>query len=112
MDLYNHKTRDISIPIVSLEDSHLLNIIRMHLSNISNAKIFAEQKEKPTDTVTALLYKNQPQIDPAQLITKAHESLMPYILEAQIRGLTDQYQSDLEQAYGRIKTQPLLEATY
>lgn len=89
-DLYNHKTADgLFTPIVMLEDTHLLNIIRMHLRNIENARFLLEQKEKPVNTVVAALYRNQPQADPQQVISKTHEALMPYVLEATMRGLVD-----------------------
>lgn len=112
MDLYNHKTQDGLTPIVMLEDTHLLNIVRMHLRSIENARLLLEQKEKPTNTVVAALYRNQPQADPQQIITKAHEALMPYVLEATMRGLADiPLVLQMQSAYGYAPQQNTIEAS-
>ena len=112
MDLYNHKTQDGStIAIMSLEDTHLLNIIRMLLRQIENARLLLEQKDKPVNTVMAALYRNQPQADPKQMLTKAHENLMPYVLEATMRGLCDApLVLQMQYAYG-YEQQKTIEAT-
>lgn len=109
-DLYNHKTQDSLVPIIMLEDSHLLNIIRMHLRSIENARLLLEQKEKPVNTVTAALYRNQPQVDPSQIISKAHETLMPYILEAVMRGLAEDFILQMQTAYGHNPQPKAIEA--
>jgi hypothetical protein len=109
IDLYNHKTADGLTPIIMLEDSHLLNIIRMHLRNIENARLLLEQKDKPLNTVASALYRNQPQIDPSQMISKAHETLMPYVLEAVLRGLTDSFAVQMQDAYGYKLQQKAIE---
>lgn len=83
-----------------LEDSHLLNIIRLCLRKIENARLLLEQKDKQLQTVQAALYRNQPQIDPSEIITKTHETLMPYVLEAVLRGLTDDFVIQMQAAYG------------
>ena len=110
MDLYNHKTQDGLTPIIMLEDSHLLNIIRMHLRQIENARLLLEQKDKPLNTVASVLYRNQPQIDPSQIISKAHETLMPYIMEAAMRSLSDDFVIHMQIAYGFIPPQKTIEA--
>ena len=110
MDLYNHKTADGLIPIIMLEDTHLLNIIRLHLRQIENARLVLEQKDKPVPTVQSALYRNQPQADPTQIITKAHETLMPYVLEAVLRGLTDDFALQMREAYGYAQPQKTIEA--
>ena len=110
IDLYNHKTADGLTPIIMLEDSHLLNIIRLHLRSLENARLLLEQKEKPLNTVASALYRNQPQIDPPQVITKAHETLMPYVLEAVLRGLTDDFVLQMQTAYGYTQPQKTIEA--
>lgn len=109
-DLYNHKTSDGLIPIVMLEDTHLLNIIRLHLRQIENARLLLERKDKPIPTVQSALYRNQPQVDPSQIITKAHETLMPYILEAVLRGLTDDFVLQMQTAYDYALPQKTIEA--
>lgn len=110
MDLYNHKTADGMIPIIMLEDTHLVNIIRMYLRQIENARLLLEQKDKPIHTVQSALYRNQPQVDPSQIITKAHETLMPYVLEAVLRGLTDDFVLQIQTAYGYTQPQKTIEA--
>ncbi len=108
-DLYNHKTQDGIVPIIMLEDTHLLNIIRMHLRSIENARLLLEQKDKPLNTVTSALYRNQPTIDPSQIITKAHEALMPYVFEAVMRGLSDDFVTQMQSAYGYALPQKTIE---
>jgi len=100
MDLYNHKTQDGLTPIVMLENTHLVNIIRMHLRYIENARLQLENKDKPVSIVIGVLYRNQPQADPQQIISKAHETLMPYVMEAVLRGLTDEFSLQMQIAYG------------
>ena len=111
MDLYNHKTADGLTPIIMLEDSHLLNIIRMHLRSIENARLLLEQKDKPLNTVASVLYRNQPQIDPSQVISKAHETLMPYIMEATMRDLSSDFILQMRIAYGFTPQQKVIETT-
>jgi hypothetical protein len=111
-DLYNHKTQDGLTPIVMLEDTHLLNIIHLHLRSIENARLLLEQKEKSVNTVVAALYRNQPQADPQQIISKAHETLMPYVLEATMRGLCDApLVLQMQAAYGYAPQQNTIEAS-
>ena len=109
-DLYNHKTTDGVTPIIMLEDTHLVNIIRLHLRQIENARLLLEQKDKPLPTVATALYRNQPQVDPATIISKAHETLMPYVLEAVLRGLTDDFALQMRLAYGYTQLQKTIEA--
>ena len=109
-DLYNHKTQDGLTPIISLDDIHLLNIIRMHLRSIENARLMLEQKEKPLNTVASVLYRNQPVTDPLQVISKAHEALMPYVLEAAMRSLTEDFMLQMQTAYGRLADQKTINA--
>lgn len=109
-DFYNHKTQDGLTPIVMLENTHLLNIIRMHLRQIENARLQLENKDKPVSTVIGVLYRNQPQADPQQIISKAHETLMPYILEAVLRGLTDDFVLQMQTAYDYALPQKTIEA--
>ena len=109
-DLYNHKTADGLTPIIMLEDTHLLNIIRLHLRQIENARLLLEQKDKPLQTVQSALYRNQPQVDPSQIISKAHETLMPYVLEAVLRGLTNDFVLQIQTAYGYTQPQKTIEA--
>lgn len=110
IDLYNHKTQDGLTPIVMLENTHLVNIIRMHLRQIENARLQLENKDKPVSTVIGVLYRNQPQADPQQIISKAHETLMPYILEAVLRGLTDDFVLQMQTAYDYALPQKTIEA--
>lgn len=109
-DFYNHKTQDGLTPIVMLENTHLVNIIRMHLRQIENARLQLENKDKPVSTVIGVLYRNQPQADPQQIISKAHETLMPYILEAVLRGLTDDFSLQMREAYGYTQPHKTIEA--
>jgi hypothetical protein len=109
-DFYNHKTQDGLTPIVMLENTHLVNIIRMHLRQIENARLQLENKDKPVSTVIGVLYRNQPQADPQQIISKAHETLMPYILEAVLRGLTDDFVLQMQTAYDYALPQKTIEA--
>ena len=110
IDLYNHKTADGLTPIIMLEDSHLLNIIRLHLRSIENARLVLEQKDKPLNTVASALYRNQPVVDSAQIISKAHETLMPYVLEAVIRGMTEDFALQMRVAYGYTQHTKTIEA--
>ena len=109
-NLYNHKTADGVTPIIMLEDTHLLNIIRLHLRQIENARLLLEQKDKPLNTVASALYRNQPVADPATIISKAHETLMPYVLQAVLRGLTDDFVLQMQTAYGYTQPQKTIEA--
>jgi hypothetical protein len=82
----------------------------MHLRQIENARLQLENKDKPVSTVIGVLYRNQPQADPQQIISKAHETLMPYILEAVLRGLTDDFVLQMQTAYDYALPQKTIEA--
>lgn len=100
-DLYNHETKEgIVTPIVMLDDVHLVNIIRMHLRSLENARLMLEQKDKPVSTVVGALYKKQRRIDPTEMITQVHEALMPYVVEALLRGLEGNFATQMRLAYG------------
>ena len=57
------------------------------------------------------LYNHKTQVDPSVIITKAYETLMPYVLEAVLRGLTDDFALQMQAAYGYAPQQNTIEAS-
>lgn len=101
-----HTTRSGStILICQMEDSHLINTIKLYCSKIKDCcGILESGSIKGMTAMGALI----PQLDIEELkrqsrasLKTLHTRIQPYILEAALRGLSHQFTEDLQNAYGR-----------
>lgn len=100
-DLYNHTTAEgEEIPLNQMDSSHLINTIKMFLRIIARSTKALNSKEVELSPAELALYGKKSYNHAAQL-KQAHEILMPYVLEATIRGLYNVIGLEVMLAYGR-----------
>lgn len=84
--MLNHKTKEgLTMPIYSMEDSHLINTIKFTLNRLNDAKntMFRDN----TSGISKLLYKSGMSKNTAKdMLVNSDALLSPYILEALVRG--------------------------
>jgi hypothetical protein len=100
-DLYNHTTAEgEEIPLNQMENSHLVNTIKMFLRVVARSTKALNSKEVELSPAELALYGRKSYNYAGQL-KQAHEALMPYVLEATIRGLYNVIGLEVVAAYGR-----------
>ena len=100
-DLYNHITSDgEEIPLNQMEDTHLLNTVRVFLRSIRRCTQALNSGEVERSPAENALYKKSSRNYVAQL-KQSHEMLIPYITEVMVRGLSHEIAQEVVEAYGR-----------
>jgi hypothetical protein len=100
-DLYNHITSDgEEIPLNQMEDTHLLNTVRVFLRCIRRCTKALNNGEVQQTPAEAALYKKSSHNYASQL-RQTHEVLMPYITEVMVRGLSHHIAQEVVEAYDR-----------
>ena len=109
--LYHTTKEGDTIAIVSMEDSHLLNTIRLMLRNARAAKEYLENPAKK-DSVVGVIYG----VDRVNTLKKAeaiiqfsYEAIPRYLIVAIIRGIyTSELFSEIQEVFGDSGSTPLL----
>lgn len=104
--MYNtHRTKEGDVMLVAeMEDSHLLNTIRLMLRNLAEARRIAESGNVRSDYFATVLSGRDPkaaQRQAKEMMMGIHATVQPYIAEAALRGI--EITALLRVTYGRDK---------